>query len=152
MPSRDGGKGNGLLVIPDLRDRIEKFEDPGRRCQAVLDLEVHLVQISNGIIEQKEGGHEREEGTRGQFSPDDAVASDPDDEGHAHPSDDLHQGMGEGPDSHPFEDRSEKFIVLLGETPFLIFLHIERLDDPISGDGLVEEGGERAHPLLGSFG
>ena len=39
-------------------------------------------------------------------------------------------------------------VVLFCEAALFVVFHVEGFDDPVSGNGLVEEGGDGAHSLL----
>ena len=58
--------------------------------------------------------------------------------------------MREGPDFRPFEDGHKKLVVLCSEAPFFVLLHAECLDNPVPGDGLMEERGDGPHLFLAS--
>jgi hypothetical protein len=56
--------------------------------------------------------------------------------------------MRDGPDLYTLEDDFEKAVVLFSKSALFVVFHTECFDNPISGDGLVEKGGDGAHSLL----
>ncbi len=68
--------------------------------------------------------------------------------GDADAADQFHHGVREGPNPHPLENGDEEAVILIREAFLFVFFHRKGFHNPISSDRLMEEGGDRPHPLL----
>ncbi len=136
----DPGKGGGVGEVPDLRDQVDDRKDPLGAGDPLLDRVVHVRQPFHRFVQHDQRRQKGKKGSRRRLAVDHLVAAVEDDRGDAEAAEELHEGAGDGVDRDRLQVETEETFILPRETPVLILLHAEGLDDPGSGDRLLQKG------------
>jgi len=138
----------GVRAGDDGRFHVEKFEDPVRAGQGLLERRVAAGEVLDGLIEGQGAPDESEERSGGPLSGHDVFSAQPQDGGHADGSEEFHHGAGGRFHLGQLQADVEESAVLFLEPVDLVLLLLEGLDHGDARDALLDHHIEVGHLLL----